>query len=48
VLNMESKKHILMDSECHRKLKVQASLNKRTLQEELNKLINDNIKDIGD
>jgi len=48
VLNMGNKKHILMDSECHRKLKVQASLNKRTLQEELNKLIDDNIKDISD
>jgi len=45
---MRKKKNVLMDSECHRKLKVQASLNQRTLQEELNKLINDNVKDIDD
>ena len=45
---MGKKKHILMDSECHRKLKAQASLNQRTLQEELNKLIEENVKDLGE
>ena len=48
MLIMGNKKNVLIDSELHRKLKAKASLNKRTLQEELNRLIEENVEDLGD